>query len=142
MTPCREWRGPKNADGYGVKWCYETKKRYLTHRWVMAQIVGDDAIRGRHVMHLCHNRACFRFDHLEIGTHAENNRAMWERGAGVSNWKPKPGESNPAAKFSDELVEQIRARSQAGESQASIVRSTGVGRSQVSRIVNGKTRVS
>lgn len=141
MTPCREWRGPKNRDGYGVKWCRATKKRYLLHRWVVAQIEGDDAIDGMAVMHLCHNRACFRYDHLQIGTWGENNTQMWEAKRGVSNWRPMTGEQNPATKYSDELVEEIRRRHAAGTPQKDLVDEFGVSRSQVSRMVRKETRV-
>jgi hypothetical protein len=44
------------------------------HRWVVAQIDGWDAIEGKVVMHLCDNRRCYRYDHLRIGTVADNVR--------------------------------------------------------------------
>ncbi len=60
-TPCRE--SPiRGGNGYG-----KHRNQQGLHRWVMEQVHGADAIRGRSVMHLCDNPACFRFDHLAIG---------------------------------------------------------------------------
>ena len=142
MTPCREWQGSKNRDGYGVKWDRERKKNCLMHRWVVAQILGWDAIEGQAVMHLCHNRACFRYDHLQVGTWEENNRQMWQAERGVSNWKPMPGEANPMTTVPDDVVAEIRRRHAAGSSQKTLIEEFGVSRSQVSRIVRMETRTS
>ena len=69
MTPCRVWRGSNNR-GYGTR-RIDGKMVYL-HRWVVAQIHGWEAIEGKVVMHLCDNPGCYRYDHLRIGTQAEN----------------------------------------------------------------------
>lgn len=74
-TPCRE-ASSLQSRGYGQK--YGSGPRpgvpVLMHRWVIAQIEGWDAIRGRVVMHKCDNPACFRYDHLQIGRQVENLR--------------------------------------------------------------------
>lgn len=79
MTPCREWIGAK-TEGYGAKWDKVKRKRVLVHRWVVAQIDGWEAIEGKVVMHSCDNRACYRYEHLRIGTQQENLADMNAKG--------------------------------------------------------------
>lgn len=71
MTPCRTWRGSTDANGYGRR--NIGGKVVRVHRWVVAQVLGDEAIRGKVVMHVCDNPPCYRYDHLRVGTQAENN---------------------------------------------------------------------
>lgn len=101
-TPCRLWQGPVDKYGYG------SMKQYLpnghrrtvkAHRWVVEQIHGFLA-PDQVVLHLCDNRLCFRYDHLRIGTVAENNADMKAKGRA----KPPPvnrlfGKSNPNTKL-------------------------------------------
>ena len=77
MTPCRE-ETRLTSWGYG----YRTVdgKRWRTHRWVVAQIDGEEAIEGKVVMHKCDNPACYRYDHLAIGTQTDNMRDMSDKG--------------------------------------------------------------
>ena len=77
MTPCVEWQGAKSERGYGRKGVNGFV--WYVHRWVMAQVHGEDAIKGKVVMHLCDNPACFRYDHLQIGTQSENMRDWSEK---------------------------------------------------------------
>jgi hypothetical protein len=70
-TPCREWQGARLVNGgYGA--IRRGGKVWRVHRWVMAQVHGEQAIQGKVVMHLCDNPPCFRLDHLAIGTQADN----------------------------------------------------------------------
>lgn len=75
MTQCREYRGQRNQAGYGVRWIGDRlsgRRKVYVHRWVVAMIHGWDAIDGKVVRHICDNPACFLYDHLRIGTHADN----------------------------------------------------------------------
>lgn len=69
--------------------------------------------------HLCRNPGCCNPDHLELVTHAENNR----RRANV--------------KLSKDDVLAIRRRWKSGETQASLAREYGVHSSHISRLING-----
>jgi hypothetical protein len=69
-TSCRDWRGPRDKDGYGIRSGRERFGTDRVHRQIMV-MAGHD-IEGQVVMHLCDNPACFRYDHLSIGTHADN----------------------------------------------------------------------
>lgn len=78
QTPCRVWVGCTTRDGYGKR---KIKGRNVrVHRWVVAQIHGWEAIEGKVVMHLCDNPGCFRYDHLRIGTLADNNADRHAKG--------------------------------------------------------------
>lgn len=81
-TPCREWQLHRNSAGYGMRWDRDLGRDVLVHRWVMAQLHGWDALRDRVVMHLCDNPACFRADHLLVGTHGLNHIDMHAKGRG------------------------------------------------------------
>ena len=67
-TPCVLWQGAANG-GYGTRLTGE-RKSYL-HRWVWEQVHGPIP-EGMVVMHRCDNPPCFRYDHLRLGTHADN----------------------------------------------------------------------
>lgn len=74
-TGCWEWSGGRSWLGYGVV-CYQGKKRPV-HVFVYEHFVGP-VPEGLELDHLCRNRACGNFEHVEPVTHLENVR----RGAG------------------------------------------------------------
>ena len=76
LTPCREYRGVLDTNGYGrINRGKERPGRgrqpVLLHRWIMEQVTGPLA-PGVQVLHRCDNPPCFRFDHLFLGTQADN----------------------------------------------------------------------
>ena len=77
-TPCSEWQGALSTHGYGVKWC--DGRQVGAHRWVVAQILGWEALKGKVVRHRCDNPACFRYDHLLVGTQSDNMLDMHRKG--------------------------------------------------------------
>ena len=77
MTPCRKSTS-LNDNGYG--YMKVDGKRWRTHRWVVAQIDGEEAIEGKVVLHLCNEPSCYRYDHLKIGTQSENNKQAYDEG--------------------------------------------------------------
>lgn len=76
-TPCRLWQGACDRDGYGVmSGNNRANKQCYAHRWVFAYGFGvrvEEIPKGIVIRHLCDNPPCFRFDHLEAGTVAQNN---------------------------------------------------------------------
>ena len=135
-TPCREFRGTRLPSGYG-RFTTGGRQWYL-HRWIVAQIDGEEAIEGKVVMHHCDNPACFRYDHLRIGTQAENLADMVEKGR--HNPVSMPGDENPSAKLTDEQVREIkeRATNEYG-SKVALAREFGVSPAAISKIVHGRT---
>lgn len=81
LTPCREYQGTRHTNGYGMR---HGKPQYrfgtpYVHRqvWVMAYGPIPD---GLVVMHACDNPACFRIDHLSLGTPEQNFAEMRAKG--------------------------------------------------------------
>jgi len=98
----------------------------------MEMVHGRAAIADRIVMHRCDNPACFRFDHLAIGTRADNNADRdRKRRAAV-------GSAKPDAKLNDDAVRKIRHLIAAGVTQTEIAAAYGVAGQQVSAIKLGK----
>ena len=79
MTPCREWQGPRINSGYGKRYNRTTHRHELVHRAVYEMAEGPIP-EGMLVLHRCDNRACFRFDHLFLGTAADNMQDASSKG--------------------------------------------------------------
>lgn len=74
-TGCWNWTGARNSGGYGlVKLRKYTSSPLRVHR-LAAMLWGDfDPTSPFSVMHICDNPACFRPEHLRIGTASANAR--------------------------------------------------------------------
>ena len=107
---------------------------------------------GANVLHSCDNPSCVNPAHLFLGTQADNVRDCQAKGRRAVN-RPRSapvgavgprgvfagsGESNGNARLDWDAVREIRARHSQGESQASLAREYGVGRSHVQMIVSGQ----
>ena len=73
--------------GYGERTV--ASRKWLAHRFVMAQLYGEDAIAGKIVYHTCDNKLCINPEHLRIGTHADNMADMKAKGRGRNQNKAK-----------------------------------------------------
>ena len=88
MTDCREFQGPRDPSGYGrVNWGppkYGRRRTWMgLHRWVMEQYIGRRLETHEVVRHSCDNPPCFLFEHLLLGTSADNSADAIERGRAV-----------------------------------------------------------
>lgn len=100
-TPCREWRGSVDSDGYGMK-RFNGKKRGV-HRWVYSRVNGGfRGIIGKKVLHLCDNPKCYRYDHLWAGTQTTN---MVDRHA---KGRDARGSQHPRATLTEAQVRDLR----------------------------------
>jgi hypothetical protein len=112
-TRCVIWEGARNNHGYGVK--RVGRKLRLAH--VLAwEAVNGPVPEGYELHHRCENPACWRVDHLEVVTHAENCRV------------------GRRAKLTAEQVGEIR---EASGTQAAIAARFEISRGHVSRIRSG-----
>lgn len=97
----------------------------LVHRWVVEQIKGPIP-EGMVIMHLCHNRACFRYDHLRVGTQSENLLM-----SGPNMARDTAGTKNGQSKLTEQQVLEIF---HSGDTQVSLASEYGISQSQVSNI--------
>lgn len=134
-TPCRVWQGAVDRDGYGAAFGGRI------HRWVVEQIDGpiED---GLVVMHLCDNPPCYRYDHLRVGTAAENNADKVRKGRNAKGnrnpfWMWKSGEEHTQAKLTWAQVRDIRARLELGEVGRRLAEEYGVCPATITNIKKG-----
>src|SRR6266478_7263375 len=81
---CWNYTGAISLEGYGVMWDPRRKKMQSAHRISYELFVGPIP-EGKEMDHLCRNRRCANFQHLEAVTRRENTlRGMNE---GVIQWR-------------------------------------------------------
>jgi hypothetical protein len=113
-TLCRIWQGAVDQDGYGVLTANHKGKtvKKRAHRWVWEMVHGPipaDLADKIVIRHLCDNPPCFRLDHLEPGTVADNVRDAQQR-----------GHLGQARSVPPSMVVEIWERHEAGESYRKI----------------------
>lgn len=123
---CLEWPFGKDQGGYGLVTI--EKRQGRPHRWVCAQVHGEQPSDIHEVAHSCGNRACCNPAHLRWATRPEN--AADRLAHGTHN----RGERHSMAKLSESDVLDIRERLAANESQKSIAILYGVSRHTIKRI--------
>lgn len=122
---CHEWTKGK-CQGYGRIRVGNTVG--YAHRMSMEIQIGRALLPGECVLHSCDNTACVRFDHLRIGTNADNIRDRTERCRGV--W----GERHRSARLKAQDVREIRALLDVGTLQADLATRYGVSNVAISNI--------
>jgi hypothetical protein len=132
---CNEWSGRLNEDGYGL-FVIGHSKTYLAHR--VAYRIHESKWPDGLVLHSCDNRKCVKYEHLRIGTQAENVADMMARGRNVPPMAFK-GEKNPQAKLTLVKVKSIKSLYlNGGTTQAAIAKQFNVSQASVHLIVTGK----
>jgi hypothetical protein len=130
---CWRWTGAVNNKGYGR--FSHSGQVYGAHRIAFA-IGKNTALPGVvMVCHRCDNPACVNPDHLFLGTAADNNRDMVQKGRARG---PK-GLSNGRGKLSPEDIQAIR---ESTERQVDLCRKYGVSDGHISRIKSGERRAN
>lgn len=104
MSPCREFQGARTGGGYGhIK---RNGKEVYLHRWVVAQVLGWEAIKGKVIRHTCDNPPCFLYEHLLVGTHADNSADMVARGRNAHLTGPRPEQRRDTCRFGHPITER------------------------------------
>ena len=125
---CVEWPYCKNPNGYGI--VSVNRRMKLVSRIAFACAWGP-LPKGLCVLHSCDNPACFNPAHLFPGTMHMNALDAQSKGRTMS------GTRNPSAKLTEAVVKDIRQLYAGGLTRTAIAAFVGVGRTQVSRIVDG-----
>ena len=76
-SPCKEWAGSRDKDGYGRVWC--DGKYIRAHRLVLAKHLDVPIESLRIVRHRCDNPGCVNVEHLLEGSVADNNQDRAKR---------------------------------------------------------------
>ena len=119
---CWEWQRQRDEDGYGRISVGGIPKR--VHRVVM-ELDGHD-IEGLVVRHRCHNPACCRPEHLELGTQLDNIRDR--------------AEHQRHGMLTAEKVQEARTRVKLhGERNCDVAAEMGVTAAALSLAVRGET---
>jgi hypothetical protein len=101
MSGCYLWLGaPTSNNGYGH--FRHNGRSYKAHRysWIMHR---GDIPPGMCVLHKCDTPSCVNIDHLFLGTPADNNRDMAQKGRD----RQLSGEANGMAKLIESDVRAI-----------------------------------
>lgn len=128
LGPCWEWKGKRDARGYG-RLGDERTHRLAFRTWNGP--LGD----GYEVCHRCDNPPCLAPDHLFAGTHADNLGDMHAKR------RDRNGERHPDAKLTDAQVAEIRAAYVTGRwKQRELGERYGTTQAHVSMLVRGLRR--
>ena len=104
-TPCWEWTGPKNRQGYGQFHVDGRDSKYaMVHRLVYEHESGNIPV-GKCLLHECDFPSCCNPEHLRPGTHGDNADDKVTRGRQAS------GEGHGRAKLNKDQVLRIRSSS-------------------------------
>jgi hypothetical protein len=126
---CVEWHAIW-SHGYGMI-CIQGQRMTVPRAVLMSSGFDMSDLVTRHG---CDNRACIR--HVKPGTHADNNRDMWERGRAIEY-----GDSHHAAKLSTDIVKEIRSRYirfSRTDGSAAIAREYGIHPRYMNQVLNGE----
>lgn len=135
-TRCVLTQGRVDSQGYGRR-----TDGSLVHRWVVEQAGADSSGRdwdpALHVLHLCDNPPCFRYDHLRLGTHHDNMADMVAKERSRSYTRSE----HPQTKLGDDacgkIIDLYRG---GGVSQRALARRYGVHQRTVGRIIKFWTK--
>lgn len=91
-TGCWEWRGCKDAGGYG--YVRIKRKRIAAHRYMFTRLKSVIP-EGLDLLHKCDNPSCVNPEHLFPGTVSDNLKDMYSKGRrsqrGIDNGNYKTG---------------------------------------------------
>lgn len=126
---CWVWTGYRQPRGYGSLRVGASTQP--AHRVSLSLVRG--CMPELNVLHACDNPACVRPDHLREGTQGENLKDAYDRKRRLPpNWT---GAAHPHSKLDEDMVREIRARAEAGETRKSISESFPISPKHVGQIV-------
>lgn len=126
VNECWEWIGGKTPNGYGM--FSIGKKSIHSHRFSYMHWKGEIPDK-LWILHKCGIKKCVNPAHLEVGTPLKNNGDDKRRDGTLLE-----GSRNPASKYTEEDIRNIRNRYANGETQTAISISTGIRQGHISDI--------
>lgn len=129
---CWEWSGHKDLWGYGKIDIKGVK--HPAHRVAYEEYV-TKIPKGLIVCHHCDNPACINPDHLFVGTHADNNKDMHEKGRD----NHPHSEKHCCAKLTEDDVRNIYSQRHRSRDVYGLASKFGVTDSTIQRIWRGKS---
>jgi hypothetical protein len=119
--------------------CFNRKSKYV-HRLMYLAVHGEIP-SGLDVCHKCDNRRCINPDHLFSGTRLENMRDAKAKGrtACGESLNQRWGEIGPAAKLTQDQVNEIRRMRPMGKAKKIYADRFGVSPSNITKIMAGLT---
>lgn len=135
---CWPWLGSYSGQYGSLYWGEKPNRRQISAPR-LAAFLTTQRISGRvtHTVtrHLCGNRHCCNPAHLAVGTYAENYRDSVDHGTARANPNPLRGEQTKAAKLTDAIVHQLRAKVASGRGFRSLGREYGVSHHTIANAV-------
>ena len=134
------WLGWKNEKGYG-KFSIGQKKYRFSHRYAYELYIGPIP-KNLFVCHHCDNPSCVNPAHLWIGTNAQNQQDMRNKGRssykkGVDPGISMIGSNHRYAKLNEEKVRDIKIKLSQGIKGTVIAREYNVVDQTIYEIKNG-----
>lgn len=129
-TPCWEWTGTINSNGYGFM--KVDNKNDKAHRISWRLFKGTT--NGLFVCHHCDNPKCVNPNHLFLGTPKDNSHDAAMKG----RYAPQHGENNACCKLTEQQVLHIRAIYPQVRSYKQLGQSYGVSKVQIGNIITRK----
>jgi hypothetical protein len=127
---CFEWTASVDSGGYGQFMLNRKNRR--AHRLAWEETHGP-VPRGLHVLHRCDNRRCVRWEHLFLGTNADNVRDMDAKGR--RRTVAHRGEQHANARLSQGDVIAIRELHANGRTYENLAEWFGVSRATIGAVV-------
>lgn len=110
LGQCHIWTAASNHKGYGRFW--DGLKPVYAHRYSYEINSGQPIPQDFCVLHKCDTPPCVRYDHLFLGTNAENSTDRHSKGRDDIRYLKRGiillGERNGRAKLDDAAVAYIR----------------------------------
>jgi hypothetical protein len=134
-TDCWIWLGSKREKGYGQFTIYPGRV-VLAHRYAW-QLTNGPIPPRLNVLHRCDNPPCVNPTHLFLGTIADNNRDMREKGR--ERKRAPHGSENGHSKLTEDAVRDILMKHADGAALKSLAHSYRVSSTAIWNIVHGHT---
>lgn len=125
-TGCINWTSHRSREGYAML-NYKGASRKVSR--LVLKLNGTKLPKHLHALHRCDNPACVNFDHLFVGSDADNVADMWAKGRGLH------GEQVTTSKLSERDVRKIKKST---ERVIVLAERYGVRFQQIYRIKNGE----